>query len=423
MSSNSPSLKKILILDDEAEHADMIQQFLESYRFTAEATTLPQTALSLLGEADYDLVITDYKMPEMDGMEFLERARALHPHLPVIVVSGVMNMPELLKVASKRVNYVLKKPIEVEELVSAVREFVDPVPDDVPMAVCHLEGASSSLKPFEAFAGACFASRCFFKNLLEAFQHTRTLFVETYPGVERHLVMQELGFQLGNKDYKTFPSIKAGNLDKASTQIVLEECLAVGEVFPFVSVEGIEECSQEDLLFLDHFLNERPEHLKDLNFVYWIDTEFLSEKYHELPKVLLSKVKHFQVFLPRLSERLPDVSSYASSFFEEQENLVEWTSEALGFLLNNPWTLNYEALMGVLEGWAKNGLPQESEYGRSSLSEALIRKQKKCVELEMALSKTTVPEALDKLGVESSEYAQTQDSGELALIYPELLKA
>lgn len=423
MSSNAPSLKKILILDDEAEHADMIQQFLERYRFSAEATTLPETALALLGEAKYDLVITDYKMPEMDGVEFLERARALYPNLPVIVVSGVMNMPELLRVASKRVNYVLKKPIEIEELISAVREFVDPVPDDIPMIVCHLEGASSSLKPFEAFAGACFASRCFFKNLLEAFQHTRTLFIETYPGVERRLVMQELGFQLGSKDYKKFPVIQAADLDKASTQEVFDECLASAEAFPFVSVEGIEDCSQEDLLFIDHFLNARPEHLKDINFIYWIETEFLSEKYHELPRILLSKVKYFQVFLPRLSERLPDVASYASSFFEEHEKSVEWTSEALGFLFNNPWKLNYDALMEVLEKWVKEGLPQESEYGGSSLSEALIRKQQKCVEMEMALSKATVAEALDNLGAESPEYAQVKDPSELALVYPELLKA
>ena len=58
---------------------------------------------------------------------------------------------------------------------------------------------------------------------------------------------------------------------------------------------------------------------------------------------------------------------------------MEWTSEALGFLFNNPWKLNYDALMEVLEKWVKEGLPQESEYGGSSLSEAFIRKQQKCV--------------------------------------------
>lgn len=423
MSSDAPSLRKILVLDDEAEHADMIQQFLESYRFTAEATTVPQTALTLLEKTPYDLIITDYKMPEMDGIAFLERARALHPNVPVIIVSGALNMPDLLKVANKRVNYVLKKPIDVEELISAVRRFVKPVPDDVPMSVCHLEGTASSLKPFAFFAGACFASRCFFSNLLEVLQCTRTLFIETYPGVERPLVMQELGFQLGNKNDESFPRIRAGDLDKASAQAVFEACLTTGGAFPFVCVEGIEDCSEEDLLFIDHFLNKRPEHLKDISFIYWIDTEFLSEKYHELPKVLLSKVQNFQVFLPRLSERLPDISSYASAFFEKHETPVEWTAEALGFLFNNPWKLNYEELVEVLEGWVREGLPQESAYGRASLSEALLRKQKKCVEMEMALSKTTVASALNSLGAKSSDYKNVEDVNDLGLIYPELLKA
>lgn len=424
MSSDTPSLRKVLVVDDEADHADMLCQFLESYRFNAEASTLPETALTLLAENKYDLIITDYKMPGMDGLEFVERARALYPDIPVIIISGAMNMPELLEVANKHVNYVLKKPVEIEELISIVRRYVEPVPDDVPMSVCRLDDASfKGLRPFQYFAGASFGSRCFFKNLTEALHQTRTLFIESYPGVERYLVMKEVGYQMGNVDIDNFPRIRAGDLDKSSVQTLLGDYIAKRENFPFVCVEGIRVCSKEDLLFLDHFLNERPDPFKELHFIYWIETEYLAENYNQMPKTLLSRLKHFQVFLPRLAERLPDIASYASTFFEEKQVPVVWTPEAIGFLLNNPWRSNYDELIDVLEKWSQEGLPKESSYGRASLEDALLSKQRKCVELEMALSKIPLVDALQNLGVSESVRSKFNDVDDLKLIYPELLKA
>jgi len=116
--------KPILLIDDEEKFAKMLHELLEINGYASDYCLNPKDALQRLKQEDYDLVITDYKMPEMDGAEFLTEARKLNPDLPVIMVSGLMNMPELIKVANIGVTLALEKPFKTEELLESVARFV-----------------------------------------------------------------------------------------------------------------------------------------------------------------------------------------------------------------------------------------------------------------------------------------------------------
>ena len=91
--------QRILVLDDEENYADMLRALLEQHSFLVDSVTDPARALERLHGTGYELVISDYKMPGMDGADFLSRAREMNPDLPVILVSGLMNTPDLVKVA------------------------------------------------------------------------------------------------------------------------------------------------------------------------------------------------------------------------------------------------------------------------------------------------------------------------------------
>ena len=92
--------KPILLIDDEEKFAQMLQELLQLSGYESDYCLNPKEAVARLRQEEFDLVITDYKMPEMDGAEFLQEARKLNPDLPVIMISGLMNMPELIKVAN-----------------------------------------------------------------------------------------------------------------------------------------------------------------------------------------------------------------------------------------------------------------------------------------------------------------------------------
>jgi len=81
---------RVLHVDDEPDFADMVAAFLEreSDRITVETARSASEAETKLAEARFDCIVSDYDMPETDGIEFLERVRASYPDLPFILFTG-----------------------------------------------------------------------------------------------------------------------------------------------------------------------------------------------------------------------------------------------------------------------------------------------------------------------------------------------
>lgn len=142
--------KPILLIDDEEKFAQMLQQLLQMNGYESDYCLNPKEAVARLRQEEFDLVITDYKMPEMDGAEFLQEARKLNPDLPVIMISGLMNMPELIKVANIGVTLVLEKPFKTEDLMEHVGRFVsNPDEDETPAEAADMEASEINFQTEE----------------------------------------------------------------------------------------------------------------------------------------------------------------------------------------------------------------------------------------------------------------------------------
>lgn len=80
---------KILYIDDEDLLLDITKTFLENkYNFSVETTTSPNNALKILEKENFDLVLSDYEMPEMNGIEVLKEIKRRIPQMPVIIFTG-----------------------------------------------------------------------------------------------------------------------------------------------------------------------------------------------------------------------------------------------------------------------------------------------------------------------------------------------
>ncbi|MFP4084220.1 MAG: response regulator, partial [Desulfonatronovibrio sp.] len=79
----------LLIIDDEKDMLDGLKRILpyELENIAIKVSTSPLKALQLMRRNSFDLVLMDVRMPEMDGLDLLEQARKLDPHMTIIMMT------------------------------------------------------------------------------------------------------------------------------------------------------------------------------------------------------------------------------------------------------------------------------------------------------------------------------------------------
>ena len=115
----------ILVVDDEALLRKMLRTILVREGFNAvKCTNDGETALAKLAKERFDIVITDVRMPGMDGMELLSKIKEQYPEIAVVVMTGYgdMNTPEQARLLGAD-EYITKpfKATEIEVIVERVR--------------------------------------------------------------------------------------------------------------------------------------------------------------------------------------------------------------------------------------------------------------------------------------------------------------
>ncbi|MDX2446415.1 MAG: sigma-54 dependent transcriptional regulator [Desulfobacterales bacterium] len=117
-------METILIVDDEKNYPPILSAVLEEESFETLTAYSGQEALSVLKDSDIDLVLTDMKMPSMDGIELLERIKQKDPGLPVIMMTAHGTVEKAVEAMQKGAyNYILK-PFDNERLVIYVNKAI-----------------------------------------------------------------------------------------------------------------------------------------------------------------------------------------------------------------------------------------------------------------------------------------------------------
>jgi len=112
---------RILLLDDEASLIKWLKYALEQKGYAVHATTDPKDALAEIKKEKFDLVISDIKMPEIDGFDFLRRVRGFYPRVPFIFITAYGSMDSAINALRDRASDYILKPFSIDELVLRVK--------------------------------------------------------------------------------------------------------------------------------------------------------------------------------------------------------------------------------------------------------------------------------------------------------------
>lgn len=113
---------RILVVDDQPGVTRACAKILSRAGYDVVEQNHSVAALQLLQEEPFDLLLTDIRMPEMDGMELLTAAKQLDPHLSVVVITGYGTMDDAVKAIRLGAQGFLLKPYDPDELVAVINE-------------------------------------------------------------------------------------------------------------------------------------------------------------------------------------------------------------------------------------------------------------------------------------------------------------
>ena len=116
---------RILVIDDEAAIRDSLKMTLEYEGYDYAAAATGQEGLALAEREAPDLVVLDVKMPGMDGLEVLDRLRAINETLPVIVISGHGTIGTAVEATKKGAFDFIEKPFASERVLVSLRNALD----------------------------------------------------------------------------------------------------------------------------------------------------------------------------------------------------------------------------------------------------------------------------------------------------------
>ena len=117
-------METILIVDDEKNYPLILGAVLEEEGFEILTASSGHEALEILESADVDLVLTDMKMPLMDGIELLENIKVLEPDLPVIMMTAYGTVDKAVEAMQKGAYSYILKPFDNERLIIYVNQAI-----------------------------------------------------------------------------------------------------------------------------------------------------------------------------------------------------------------------------------------------------------------------------------------------------------
>mgnify|MGYP003434579452 CR=1 FL=1 len=141
---------QILLLDDEAAVCEVMRAHLDTLGFTCQIDVSPTRALERLRQNTFGLLITDLRMPELGGLEVVQRAKEIDPDMAIVVVTAMMDIANAIDAMHAGADDYVVKPFNLGEIGRAATRALEATIGAVKTTL--RKGGTVSLVGFGTFA-------------------------------------------------------------------------------------------------------------------------------------------------------------------------------------------------------------------------------------------------------------------------------
>jgi len=185
-------METVLIVDDEKNYPPILSAVLEEEGFETLTATSGEQALEMLAHSDVDLILTDMKMPSMDGISLLEKIKTKDADLPVIMMTAHGTVEKAVEAMQKGAYNYITKPFENESLVLYVNKALSVF--RVVKENRRLRDAVESQYSFGNIVGKSKEMRDIFETIRKVAPASATVLLEGESGTGKELVAKSIHF-------------------------------------------------------------------------------------------------------------------------------------------------------------------------------------------------------------------------------------
>ena len=357
--------KKVWIVDDDKSIRWVLEKALKSADVDIESFSHPDQVLEKIENEEPNVIITDIRMPGMDGISLLDRIKQHSPNIPVIIMTAYSDLDRAVSAFQGGAYEYLSKPFDVDEVVSLVRRAIthERANDSMPISQPEIEG--------NPIIGSAPAMQEIFKAIGRLSNSNFTVLITGESGTGKELVAAALHAH-SPRSKSQFIAINTAAIPKD----LLESELFGHEKGAFTGAtsqrQGRFEQANGGTLFLDE-IGDMPADLQTRLLRILAEGEFYRVGGHTPIKVdvrviaathqnleqlvkegrfredLLHRLNVIRVHVPSLRERKTDIGELSKYFLniaakelgEEKKQLL---SETESYLTNLPWPGNVRQL-------------------------------------------------------------------------------
>ncbi len=190
MTAPAASEGLVLVVDDDPGTRKVAKANLSLEGFEVLVASCGAEALARLGESDPLAVVSDLKMPDVDGIELMDRVHALRPSLPVVLVTAHATVETAVEAMRKGALHYLTKPLRYDELALVLRHAV--AHERQRRDVARLRGELERAAGFEEIVGASPAMREVFSMVEQVAEADATVLLRGETGTGKELVARAI---------------------------------------------------------------------------------------------------------------------------------------------------------------------------------------------------------------------------------------
>ena len=364
---------KIIVLDDEPNIVEVILARLDALGFCARGFTAAAQALDALKSDSFHVLLTDLKMPDMDGMEVLKQARQIDPDIEVILFTAYGSIEGAVEAMKQGAHDYLVKPFEPIELIAKIEAAIEK--RELKQRVRYLEQEVEDQIEHHIYAESP-AMKKVLALAKQAAKSDATVLVLGESGTGKELIAKMLHYESNRRDRKYVI------MDCGATPASLIEA----ELFGYTKgaftgalrdKRGIIEEADTGTLFMDEIGNISPEMQTrmlrvletgefrpvgqveqkkvDIRFIAATNIDLRQKvKDGDFREDLYYRLKVITIDIPPLRERKEDIPGLSQIFLTEFCNrtgkrITGFSKEAVNLLMDHRWSGNVRELKNVIE--------------------------------------------------------------------------